>query len=256
MTQLALLQSKFQHYLLHNKPEIQESVINTEKISAQKRLSIYFDAYRYRLLDSLSNNYPILLSYLGFDNFSHFAEAYINQFPSFYRSIRWYGDTFSAFLQEKEEAFLAELADFEWKMTLSFDAAEDKVLALEEMAAIQEQAWATACFKPHPSLQLMRCCWNSVEIWEAMTKEQQLAAPLKKAAPVLWVLWRREYINRFYSLADDEAWALEHLVQGLSFGSLCEGLSKWHAEQEIAMQAASFLKGWIQSGLIADILLD
>jgi len=253
MTDLPSLQSQLQNFLLKSQTDIQKSIVHTENVSVNKRLSIYLDSYRCRLIDALADNFPVISSYIGFDAFSALSEDYIAKFPSSYRSIRWFGDRFAAHLKENSEPYLAELAEFEWKMTLTFDAYDDEALQIEQMAAIHPESWATVRFTPHASLQLMNFSWNVVEIWEAISNEQHPPKPLKKTASAPWVLWRQDYINRFYSLVADEAWALDALTKDATFGELCEGLCNWLDEQEVALRAASLLKGWIQSGLIAGI---
>ncbi|KTC87546.1 MULTISPECIES: DNA-binding domain-containing protein [Legionella] len=254
MTDLLHLQSQFQNYLLKNQVDIEKSIVSTEKVSINQRLGIYLDAYRYRLLDSLVSNFPILSTYLGPKEFHQLGGNYIDKFPSSYRSIRWYGDSFSDYLKQLNKPFLAELAEFEWKMTLSFDAADDEILKIEHMASIPPDSWPDLQFKPQASLQRMDFAWNTVKIWEAISNEQPIEKPAKNAEIARWALWRHDYINRFYTLGEDEAWALDALIKGSSFGELCEGLCQWFEEDEVGLHAASLLKGWIQSGLLAAVI--
>ena len=141
-------------------------------------------------------------------------------------------------------------------MTLSFDASDEEIVKIEQMAAIPPDAWANMRFKPHASLQLMDFAWNCVNLWEAISNEEQPEKATKSENIVSWVLWRKDYMNRFYSLTAEEAWALDALIKGATFGELCEGLCEWCDEQEVGMRAASLLKGWIQSGLLAEIELE
>lgn len=254
MTALLHLQNQFQNYLLKNQVDIEKSIVSTANVSVNQRLGIYLDAYRYRLLDSLMSNFPILSTYLGPEKFHQLGGNYIDKFPSPYRSIRWYGDSFSAYLKQLNESFLAELAEFEWKMTLSFDAADDEVLKIEQMAAIPPEAWPELQFKPHASLQRMDFVWNAVKIWEAISNEQPPEKPAQNTELTRWALWRHDYLNRFYTLSEEEAWALDALIKGSTFSELCEGLCQWYEEEEVGMQAASVLKGWIQSGLLAEVI--
>ncbi|ARG98123.1 HvfC/BufC N-terminal domain-containing protein [Legionella micdadei] len=254
MTDLPSLQNQFQAYLLKGQAEIGQSIVSTEKVPTAQRLAIYLDSYHYRLLEALGSNFPILENYLGREEFYKLGENYIANHPSPYRSIRWYGDRFADYLKEHREPYLAELAEFEWKMTLSFDAADDAVLQIEQMAVIPQNTWPDIRFKPHASLQRMDFAWNTVKIWEAVANNQSPEAPTKNSSIMHWVLWRNEYINRFYSLGKDEAWALDALIKGSTFSELCEGLCEWLDESEVGMRAASLLKGWIQSGLLAEIV--
>ena len=55
MSTLMSLQNQFQNYLLAKPTEISHSIVHTDKVPVDKRLSIYLDAYRYRLLDILKS---------------------------------------------------------------------------------------------------------------------------------------------------------------------------------------------------------
>ncbi|WP_019216182.1 HvfC/BufC N-terminal domain-containing protein [Legionella tunisiensis] len=258
MTNLHELQDSLQNYLLKNPSTIQTAIVTSDKVPAAKRLAIYGDAYRLRLLEALAANYPILKRHLGENTFQKIGENYINNYPSSYRSIRWFGDKFADYLagdKNHNYLYLAELAQFEWHMTLAFDAAEAKVVSIEDMAAIPAESWPTMQFITHPSLHRLNFFWNIVTLWQALANEQSFVEEdlviNNKQLP--WVVWRHGYTIRFYSLTEDEAWALDALIQGVSFGELCAGLCEWMEEQEVGMRAASLLKSWIQSGLLAEI---
>jgi len=260
MTELTRLQDQFQAYLLSTDVGIINSVISTPAVSAQTRLDIYRDGYQLRLIECLTANFPALHRYLGTEEFEKVCVAYIATHPSSYRSIRWYGDTLPEFLKAyygKSKAYLAELADFEWLMTLCFDAADDPQVQMEEMAAVPGEAWAGLQFKPHASLQRVNYFWNVVPLWKALVQEEELPNIEVGESSVPWVLWRAPgYVIQFYSLTEEETWALDAIMQGLSFGELCEGLCHWLAPEEVGMCAATFLKGWIQKGMLARLLIN
>lgn len=258
MPDLLNLQCQFQNYLLANQMAVQQSIVNTEKVSALKRLNIYQDAYRARLLETLASNYPILNRYLGCQAFQKIGDAYIDQYPSPFRSIRWFGDKLPDYLKEDEEnsyPYLSELAQFEWTLTLAFDAADEELVALEQMATIPPESWAKMRFITHPSVHCMHFNWNIVAIWQALSKEETPPDPVKSEQPMPWLIWRYDYKSRFSSLVEDEAWAINTLQQGASFGELCAGLCEWVSEEEVGLRAASLLKGWIQSDLLTKIIL-
>ena len=98
--------------------------------------------------------------------------------------------------------------------------------------------------------------WNSVTLWQALSAEQELPALQQYPEGVHWVLWRAPgYTIQFYSLAPAEAWCLNGIVKGLSFGQLCEGLCQWIEPEQVGLQAASYLKGWIQNGMVRELLV-
>lgn len=254
MSELMRLQKQMQSYLLFEHAEIQDSIVQTPSVSADLRLIIYKDAYKLRLIESLTANFPYLYAYLGAEQFNKVADAYIFAHPSTYRSIRWYGDVFPKFINEfhSQHPYLAELAEFEWLMTLAFDAADAKVLLVEEMMNFEPAAWPNLQFRLHPSVQRINNFWNAIALWDALANEIELPKMQKSAQTKAWVLWRTpDFRLSFSSLSEEETWALDSLAQGMSFGMICEGLCEWILPDEVGMRAASFLKGWIEKGMLS-----
>jgi Putative DNA-binding domain len=101
MTHLSQLQSDFQAYLLDASKGagFTKQIVNDKKVGVKKRLGIYADAYRLRIIEALSNSYPILKALLGDDLFEQAARSYIDLYPSTYRNMRWVGDKMAEHLQ-------------------------------------------------------------------------------------------------------------------------------------------------------------
>lgn len=256
MSQLSELESKFQHYLLHDAADIQQHIVSTNKMSAMKRLAIYSNAYRSRLTEALDTSYPVLKMYVGDDEFEQLTLAYLDAHPSSYRSIRWFGDTLADFLRHyapyQEFAFLPELAALEWTMGIIFDAANSEIVALEEMAAVPPEKWVDLQLQFHPSVQRLDFCWNVTMIWQTLTEDQTPPEPAVGEAQA-WLFWRQDLSCQYSLLAPDEAWALDAMRQQATFGEICEGLCQFVDAENAGMRAASLLKGWISAGLIARI---
>lgn len=250
MKNLATLQQNLQDYLLSKSSVIQQSIVSTAQISAKQRLNIYKEAYHVRLTDALINNYPILEQYLGSMAFQALAIEYIQAHPSTFRSIRWFGDQLPNFLQHTEKMALAELAAFEWKLALCFDAAEAPLLTLEIIAQMPTQKWANMQLEFHPSVQIMKCLWNAPIVWQALADKKTKISLEKNLTEVCWILWRQDLNNRYYRLQQDEAWAIDCALNKGTFSDLCEGLCLWHFPETVGIRAAGLLKGWIQAGLI------
>lgn len=259
MNKLLRMENKFQDYLLHANPEILQHVVSTSKVPADVRLGIYSYAYRVRLQEALMSSYPVLQIYLGYEQFEELCNAYIDLRPSQCRSIRWFGDQLAEFLRHqpiyKELPYLSELAQLEWTMALVFDAADSDVLHLEDMQHIPPEAWGSMQLRIHPSAHRLALSWNVVQIWRAIIDEQTPAKPQQSESTVAWILWRKELLSQYSSIPDDEAWAINAMIDGLTFGELCEGLCQWVDEQNAGMHAASLLKGWITAGLITDVIV-
>lgn len=257
MDDLIHLQNQFQEYLLQDNEQIIRHIVSTDKVPAEVRLGIYSHAYRARLVEALAASYSVLQKVLGEETFEELAFAYIEDFPSANRSIRWFGDKLSDFLLKRPQykllPHLSELAQFEWAMGLVFDSEDSNIVSLEEIAAIPPHEWMEMRLYAHPSAHRLKLNWNVVPIWQSMTEENTLLSPERSATEVDWIIWRQELTTQFSSLPEDEAWAIDAMIKTLPFGEICEGLCYWHEEDSVVMRAASLLKGWVSAGLIAAI---
>jgi hypothetical protein len=71
------------------------------------------------------------------------------------------------------------------------------------------------------------------------------------AQGVEWLVWRRELSTYYRSLSASEAQALDAARRGWPFGELCELLCDAVGESAAALEAATLLRGWVDSGLIS-----
>lgn len=254
-TPLCELQKKFQDYVLSPRPGMDGEVVGTPAADATTRLEIYSDAYRLRLIEALTGDYTAVKALAGEQQFDRIARAYIDAHPSKHYNVRWFGQSFPRFLREIEatQPALGELADFEWAMTLAFDAPDEPALTLEEMAQVPPEAWPEMKFVPHPSLQRLKLSFNSPEIWKAVDKGEDL--PQVKDVPAAWIIWRRDYKTYFRSLGEDESWAVDATCSDATFSTVCGGLTKWVDEGNAALHAAGLLKGWVTEGILRAVVV-
>ncbi|MGA2655172.1 MAG: DNA-binding domain-containing protein [Gammaproteobacteria bacterium] len=252
------LQQHFQGFLLKGNREIHDNIISTENMSASQRLHIYEHAYYARLVEALAATYPSVQSYLGHDDFYQIACEYAKAFPSEFRSIRWFGGYFADFLFHHNDyhdyPHLAEIAEIEWLMSAVFDAKDQVPFTLEQLAKIPPQAWTDMTIKLHPSVKQLQLHWNSIAIWQDLIENKNPRSPQENAYPVSWIFWRKGLDNQYCSLEEEDGWALDAIKKGEDFGTVCEGLLQWNHEDDVALRAASLLKGWTEAGLIAEIL--
>jgi hypothetical protein len=252
MKHLAQLQTDFQAYLFDSDKgaAFKSQIIDDKKVGATKRLNIYYDAYRLRIIEALSNVYPHLKNLLGDDLFDKTARAYIDLHPSTYRNMRWVGDKMHAHLQQTlpQHPIAAEMAAFEWTLGLAFDAEDAPILTLQDLAAIPPENWADLKFKFHPSLQLLSLEWNVLLAWQALNADETPPAAAQINEPC--VVWRKEMNSHYRSLELVEYAAIQQLIAGATFGELCEKLQENADEESATMQAAQYLSGWLNEGMI------
>lgn len=258
---LAQLQQTFQSHVLN--PEENASV---QWISAKGRaapeiqLSIYSHAYQARLIEVLSNDYPAVLRALGEEQFETLAKSYIKAHPSHYFSLSDFGKNLSPFIYQltqltdtvwHEMPWLTELALFEFTLGEAFNAADACIFTDHDMANVPAEVWAELNFILHPSVKRLSFNYNIVEIWQTLTDDTPQAIEAKKEEPNQWLIWREQLITQFRSMEVDEQLAFNTLYNRGDFTDICESLVTLINEEDIPLHAASFLKTWINQGLIS-----
>lgn len=257
MNALLGLQGRFQGFLMADETAIVEDVTGNEHIDPRRRLGIYYDAYRSRLVEALTTDYTALQRQMGEEAFEQAALRFIQATPSVHRNLRWYGQSLPAFLRATSPydltPWLADVAQFEWSITLAFDAADQDSLSFDQVAALDPAAWPTARFGFHPSLQRLGLGSNAPVLRKAADEEQPPPAPELSGEPAQWMLWRKELLVLYRSLAVDEAWALDAACEGSDFTRLCEGLCEWVEPDQAAARLAGLLRTWVDEGLIVSV---
>jgi hypothetical protein len=261
MSRLGQLQEEFQRAVLTRSDGFNREVVDSGRIGPARRVEIYADAYRGRLVDCLADSYEAMHSLLGDEQFYRLAHRYIDAHPPRHYSIRWYGDQLAAFARRtapySEHPYIAELADFQWQLLTAFDAADVAPLTADAVARVPADAWPCLRLRFHPSLRRLMLQWNVPAIWRQIDAgADRPEAPRRSEQPRPWIIWRSELMQRFRSLGADEAWALDHAREGASFAALCEGLCDWHAETEVAGRTAAMLKQWVGDGMVVGLATD
>ena len=255
---LTALQQAFQDYVLDGAPGIVDRIEPGRRANQRRRLAIYYDAYRLRLVEALGTDFEALLAVMGKDGFEEACRAYVEATPSLFRNVRWYGGNLSTFLREtqpwQEQPWLADIAQFEWTLTLAFDAADAPHVRFEDLAILQSDAWGTLGFRLHPSARMIELRANA----PAIRKAVDAGAPVPEAeladTALTWLVWRKDLSSHFRSLSEPEAWALRSAGEGLSFPGICEGLCLWFAPEQAAPAAARLLRTWVDDHLITALI--
>ncbi|AZF45236.1 Glutamate synthase [NADPH] large chain [Pseudomonas sp. R1-43-08] len=217
-------------------------------------LAIYHNAYLSRLQDVLRHDFAAIRYWLGDDEFAALSQAYIRRYPSAHYSLRWLGERFAGFILEhltaEQSAPLAELARLEWAFTLAFDAPAGETLTLDHMAQLAPEDWPALRVSLVPSVQQLTCRFNTLSIWRANKDESDFPGSQALDTAQACLVWRHQNLCRYRSLEPAEAHALMGMTAtGWNFSELCVELAVTYGEGA-PLQAATWLKQWIQDGLL------
>jgi hypothetical protein len=257
MTDLRLLQHRFQQYLIGDSDEIESDIVSTTDALAEHRLGTYYNAYRIRLIDCLAVDYSALDKYLGREAFENLTLDYLKHYPSTHPSVRWFGkhlpEYLNAYIEGNEGELKHEIADYEWARSLVFDAAdESNLFHLEDMAQVPPENWGSITLVFKPAVQWRDLFWNVPTIVTALENDQPIERD-RNEIPIRWLLWRQQMKTHWRSLEAHEAWAFEQMLLGANFAEICEGLIEWIDAGQVALAAAGFLKQWITDELVISI---
>lgn len=251
-SRLRALQQGIQDYLLGagDSAAIRTVIVDDARVGVEPRLRIYHRAYRLRLIEALSAAYPNLLKLLGDAHFERIAHGYVEAHPSPYRNLRWYGDALAEHLLDvlPEHLIAGELARFEWALALAFDSAETPRLTRADLAAIPPEDWGGLQLRVHPSIRLLALDLNTVAVWKAL--EADRPPPPVESSPASWLIWRQGLDPHFRSLDPGERDALAQVIRGACFSDICEALGRTLGETAAVAQAARYLAGWLEAGLL------
>jgi len=222
--------------------------------------AIYQQAYQLRLAEALQYNYPALYQLLGDEEFFSLSNHYRQQYSSSHPSIRWFGAQLSEFLSNHDPysviPLFGELAQFEWALRHTIDAADTHSLTSTELQKIAPQAWGNLQIKTHPALSLFHFDWNTIQVWQALKFEHE--PPQPESADSHWIIWRSHDLTTMWrSCGEMENFALMALQSGMNLAALCcllEEHSPSAEDHDLPRQVANWLFGWLEQNIVSCVI--
>lgn len=250
---LAELQTKFQARILDGNQTILSSIKDSRRTDRAALFAVYYDAYRLRLAEFLSNDFPMLRKYIGEEAFGRLAEDYIESAPSRHRNARWYGGRLPDFMHEtlpwRTNQTAIALAQFERALSDVFDAADAPVAAMGSLRDTSAEAWPHLTFGFHPSVTLLDLYGGTVGIYEALADGKEPPATRKSSEAILF--WRNDGQSFYRPVAEDERLALLEAMKWRRFAEICALLAFQNNDKDVSERAAGFLSQWFADGLIS-----
>lgn len=259
MTALLSLQHAFQQYLMSadNLEGVLPEIV-ADHLPKEKRLKIYFDAYRIRLMEILKLDFSKTYVLLGEDLYFQAFTAYLNAHPSSHFNVRYFGQQFPQFLRDCspfcDEPIFAEMADFEWTLMSTLDAEDAHVLSLNDLQQVPQEDWPKLMFKFHPSVKHVAYEWDTPPLWKSIDNEEPPRAAKKLSQPQHWLIWRKGISSRYESISNEQVTLFNLLSEsGYCFSEILESLNQTMPEEKVPEFAISHLQHWIEEELISGI---
>jgi hypothetical protein len=224
-------------------------------------LSIYAHAYLTRLIDCLSQSFPVLSRTVGDEAFTALAIDYLRALPPSSPNLADLGGAFADHLDATRSnelgesgVFLVELARYERALDEVFDGPGGEggaSLASETLTGLSAEAWARVRLVVSPALRVLRLTFPVDDYWASMHHlgEGATPPPLPSCSPQFVALGRRDYVVRRLVLEAEEHALLQALVSGQSVGEALAARSERLDEEALRRWFAR----WMTEGLFVGI---
>ncbi|NOX91868.1 MAG: DUF2063 domain-containing protein [Gammaproteobacteria bacterium] len=217
-----------------------------------QRLQIYRNNFVISLREALMGVYPVIYKLTGEEFFQHVAREYIRHHPSRTGNLHDFGDKFAGFLQAFPDLealpYLPDVARLEWAYHQVFHTAEDGVLNLSALAALDEKQTASLTF------QLSNCCvWLTsdypvLRIWQVNQNDQEELTVSLDEGGVQCVVLRHGQQIEFYPLSVGVFTLIDSLAKNNVFAQACEDALEAEADCDIAAALQFLAEKKIVSG--------
>jgi hypothetical protein len=219
-------QARFQASVIEGldsgKAEILDFVRDSPRTDRETLFRVYVDAYRLRLAEFVSNDFPILRDSMGDADFGSLVGDYIDSAPSRQRNARWYAWRLPEVMRESErwkpDRVSCDLALLERGLADAFDAADMPALAIDALAAVDAGDWSRLIFVFHPSVAMLDLAKGVTRLYSALAEGRE-AAPVDDGAETT-LMWRSDDQPVYREIAEDERLALIESRAGKNFGEI------------------------------------
>lgn len=253
MKQLLEIQKNIQEYVLYGVP-VMDTVDGVDLSFIETRLMIYREGYRARLIEMLGMDFPCVKSLLGEERFEPLLERYLEEAVSQHFLPQYLGEPLSLFLQRTElSADIVEMARYEYGLIEIQQKKEETPMSVADFAAIPVSRWPNMTFPFLSTLTCFSFSYPIPEMRDTISQGKSDGTAPRHISLLDYVVWRdRHHHIRHRMLEPVEKKALDCLIQGGTFQTLCEVLCAVLPESEVSERAVHFMMSWIELGWIVN----
>ena len=228
--------------------ELERLIVGDARLSAVGRLDIYANMYFFRLLDILRDDFPKLSAALGEAGFHNLATDYLLAHPSRHPSVRNVGEKLAQFLDGRGPAWHAGLARLERARVEVFDAADERLLTLDDLRAVPPEQLAEVPLRLIAAHCRVDADHAVDELWP---DDGQLAPETPTEGTRTLLVWRQGSGVFHRALDPLEARALVRLAAGdAAFGHICDLVCETTDADHAPATALGLLQRWLADELL------
>lgn len=229
----------------------------TSEFSRTSRVEVYAEAYFFRLLDVLAEQFPLLARLAGKERFHNLVTDYLLAHPSQSPNLRRLGDALPEYLEthplRHQVPQLPDFAKVELAIDCALDAPDSAVLTREQLAQVDPSSWPRMRLSFCESLQLVHSAWD----FHAFRDEERalvLMTQAPRAEPKFEIcIWRKHFTVFTRMLSPGEAALLRALMNGASFSDASDAAALHGAD---AHQLVAHLGRWLQDEMLSGAKVD
>jgi hypothetical protein len=238
---------------------LEDVIRGDERLSAVDHLEIYANAYFYRLLDILTEEYPATLAVLGEADFHNLVTGYLLAYPPTEPSVMYAGRYLADFLGghpfRERRAYIADLARLERTVLEVFHRSDALALYAETMRAVPVADWPNLEMRAHPTVAILDSEWRVNELLREVENKIEWREPAHTAVSI--VVWRKGFEVYYRALERGErgalGLALEGKLEGTSFAMMCEAVAAEYPGDDAPAAINRVLTRWLADGLLLRI---
>jgi hypothetical protein len=237
-----------------------------DRLTSFERLEIYNRQYWFRLLSSMTEDFPGLRAILGGAQFESMCKAYLTDCPSRSFTLRNLGSNLETWLLKRpkwihsKQMLALDMVRLEWADIEAFDGEAKAALRFEDL---NEMAGPNLALNLQPYVQLLKLHYpvddlllevksgedtvdfasNAVHDWRKHSKVRAVAK--LKPAQIFLVVHRQDFAVYFRRIKPEEFALLSALRSGKTIGSGIE--SAFRKSHIPAADRAGLVQHWFQT---------
>jgi hypothetical protein len=236
------------------------------RLSALKRIAIYYVSYRARLVECLADDYPVLRHALGFEAFESLCHEYIAAYPSSSPNLNGFGRHMAAFCESRNvgfplREFASDLAELEWALVEVLHAPHGSRLSIEALESSPRDAWAQMRFVRGPTVRLLHSRYPVNAYFQAFRRRDDdgpATIPDRRASAT--AVYRLDNVVWRMDLTIEAAALLSDLFEGHTLAAGLEKLERRTSDTDGLVHTAAnvnaWFRDWVSGGFFARVSSD